>query len=85
MPASPWTILNEGRSLRLDWEDDTNCREHNPYTQSATAMAEIIVPRAMVMTITWSGMGETQDPMFELMNLSVDGNLIGSAHAPGGG
>ncbi len=85
VPASPWSILNGGLSLRLDWEDDQNCRSHNPYTQSATATAEIIVPRAMVMTITWSGMGETQDPWYELMNLSVDGNLIGSAHAPGGG
>jgi len=32
-----------------------------------------------------SGEGETQDPDFELMSLYVNGNLVGSAHAPGGG
>jgi len=85
VPASPWTILNDGLSLRLDWEDDQNCRSHNPYTQSATATCEIIVPRALVMTVTWSGEGETQDPNYELMSLYVGGNLVGSAHAPGGG
>jgi len=85
VPASPWTILNGGLGLRLDWEDDNNCRNHNPYTQSATATAEIIVPKAMILTVNWSGMGETQDPNYELMSLSVNGGLVGSAHAPGGG
>ena len=84
VPASPWTILNGGLGLRLDWEDDNNCRNHNPYTQSATATAEIIVPKAMILTVSWSGMGETEDPNYELMSLSVDGGLVGSAHAPGG-
>ncbi len=84
VPASPWSILNNGRSLRLDWEDDWNCRSHNPYTQSATATCEIIVPRDTLMTVGWSGMGETQDPNYELMSLYVDGLLVGSAHAPGG-
>ena len=37
------------------------------------------------MTVSWSGQGETQDPDFELMSLSVNGQLVGSAHAPGGG
>ncbi len=84
VPASPWSILNNGRSLRLDWEDDNNCRYHNPYTQHATATCEIIVPRDTLMTVAWSGMGETQDPNYELMSLYVDGGLVGSAHAPGG-
>jgi hypothetical protein len=83
--ASPWTVLNNGLGLRLDWEDDNNCRYHNPYTQYATATCEITVPKAMIMTVNWSGMGETQDPNYELMSLYVNGNLVGSAHAPGGG
>jgi len=29
-------------------------------------------------------MGHTQNPSYELMSLYVDGNLVGSAHAPGG-
>jgi len=84
VPASPWTILNGGLGLRLDWEDDKNCRNHNYNTQTATATAEIIVPQDTIMTVTWSGMGETQDPNYELMSLYVDGGLVGSAHAPGG-
>lgn len=84
-PASPWSILNNGLGLRLDWEDDQNCRNHNPYTQYATATCQITVPKAMIMTVNWSGMGETQDPNYELMSLYVNGGLVGSAHAPGGG
>jgi hypothetical protein len=84
VPASPWTILNDGLSLRLDWEDDINCRNHNPYTQYATAEAYFYVPRAMIMTVDWSGMGETQHPLYELMSLRVDAEEVGSAHAPGG-
>jgi hypothetical protein len=85
VPASPWSILNNGLGLRLDWEDDQNCRSHNPYTQYATATCQITVPKAMIMTVNWSGMGETQDPNYELMSLYVNGGLVGSAHAPGGG
>ena len=47
VPASPWSILNGGLGLRLDWEDDENCQSHNPYTQYATATAVIVVPRAV--------------------------------------
>lgn len=85
VPASPWSILNNGLGLRLDWEDDQNCRSHNPYTQYATATCQVTVPKAMIMTVNWSGMGETQDPNYELMSLYVNGGLVGSAHAPGGG
>ena len=85
VPASPWTILNDGLGLRLDWEDDNNCRNYNPNTQSATATAIITVPVDTIMTVDWAGLGETQVPNFELMSLSVDGALVGSANAPGGG
>lgn len=83
--ASPWTILSGGQGLRLDWEDDENCSDHNPYTQSATATSTITVPYAMLLTVSWSGMGEAQDANFELMSLSINGDLVGSANAPGGG
>lgn len=85
VPASPWSILNGGLGLRLDWEDDCNCASHNCNTQTATATAIITVPVDMIMTVDWSGVGETQAPNFELMSLFVDGALVGSAHAPGGG
>ncbi len=85
VPASPWTIQNGGLGLRLDWEDDNNCAGFNPNTQRATATAAIVVPVDTIMTVTWSGVGETEAPNFELMSLSVDGMLVGEAHAPGGG
>ena len=87
VPASPWQILNKGLGLRLDWEDDYNCVDppHNWYTQVATATCTITVPGTMLMTVTWTGMGETEAPAYELMSLYVDGELVGSAHAPGGG
>jgi hypothetical protein len=82
--ASPWTILNDGLGLRLDWEDDGNCANFNDNTQSATATAIITVPVDAIMTVDWSGVGETEASNFELMSLSVDDTLVGSAHAPGG-
>jgi len=82
--ASPWTIFNGGLGLRMDFEDDKNCRFHNLHTQVATATGIITVPVDMIMTVDWSGLGETQDSNFELMSLSVDANLVGQAHAPGG-
>jgi len=83
--ASPWVILSGGLGLRLNWENDANCRSYNSHTQNATATAQISVPVNMVMTVGWSGLGERQDPNYELMSLRVDGALVGSAHAPGGG
>ena len=85
VPASPWSIFNGGLGLRLDFEDDINCRNHNPYTQRATANATIVVPRAMIMTVNWSGEGERQNEEYDVATLFVDGGSIGSAHAPGGG
>lgn len=91
--ASPWEILAGGFKLRLNWEDDYNCADppHNPYTQGATATATIVVPEPMIMTATWLGMAERQDPggtteeVFEYMELSVGGLVLGRAHSPGGG
>jgi len=83
--ASPWTILSGGLGLRLDWEDDNNCAGFNPNTQRASATAIITVPVDTIMTVTWSGLGETQSAAFDLMSLFVNDELVGSAHAPGGG
>jgi hypothetical protein len=45
----------------------------------------ITLPVDTIMTVDWSGVGETQAPNFELMSLSVDDALVGSARAPGNG
>ncbi len=83
--ASPWSISRGGRSLRLDWEGDTNCKGHNPYTQNASATAKITVERSLVMSVAWTGLGETQEANFDVMSFYLNGDLVGSAHAPGGG
>ena len=85
VPASPWSISNNGLSLRLDWEDDWNCKNHNRWKQDAHAWVTIVVPRAMIMTVNWSGMGERNNPNSELMRVWVDDVMVCSAHAPGGG
>ena len=85
VPASPWSITPTERTLRLDWEDDYNCKGYNNNVQTATATAIITVPVPMTMTVSWTGMGEVQAYQFELMKLYVDDALVGAAHAPGGG
>lgn len=84
VPASPWTVFNNGLGIRLEWEDDYNCQNHNPYTQYATATAEIMVPETMVLTLNWYGMDETDEEKGTL-SIGVDGNAVGGAHSPGGG
>lgn len=96
--ASPWSFVTPDHlGLRLDWENSSNCPNGiNGNTQSATAVAVVRAERDLVLTINWSGMGELQDSGFELMELYIgecnstgtllDGeNLVGAAHAPGGG
>jgi len=85
VPASPWTILSDGFALRLDWELDINCVEHNPYTQSASATSTVTFAGDTIVTVGWTGLGEREAPQYELMQLSIDGALVGLAHAPGGG
>jgi len=82
---SPWSVLSGGRKLRLDWEDDDNCAGYNPYTQTATAKWEFSVGRDTTLRINWAGVAEVQDENYEVMDVKVDGDVVGSAHAPGGG
>jgi hypothetical protein len=86
--ASPWGYRNQGLGLRLDWEHDNNCgTPYNPNTQSATAVATIIVPEDITveMTVDWDGIGEEEATGFDVMSLVVDGSLVATANAPGGG
>lgn len=86
VPASPWNVLvPDGHQLKLTWENDWNCMEHNPYIQSATAACDFQVWQDLKMTIDWSGTGELEDWDYEWMFLYVDNQLIAQAHAAGGG
>lgn len=82
--ASPWTVQNGGFALRLDWEDDINCAGHNPFSQQATARGTITTPVAVIMTVDWSGIGETRSTGFEQMQIAAAGQFVGSAGSPGG-
>jgi hypothetical protein len=88
--ASPWSFQSpDKKSLRMSFKNDFNCTQshgppYNPNTQTGNATATIYVSCATKMKIAWSGVGETELSNFELMTLSIDGNQIGSAHAPGG-
>jgi len=82
----PWHPSADGLTLRLDFENDYSCAGYNPYTQTATADTTVAVPCGRWrMYIAWVGMGEQKQANYELMTLSVDGDPVGSAHAPGGG
>jgi alpha-tubulin suppressor-like RCC1 family protein len=86
VPASPWSYRStDHHSLRLSYENDNNCANYNPYTQSGTAVATVTAQCPIRMYVSWSGQGETQDSNYELMNCYIDGNFVGQAHAPGGG
>ncbi len=82
--ASPWGISGDGLSLTVDFEDDYNCLHHNPYAQRATATCTIHMPKPMIMTADWSGMGENNYPYGERMTIDISGSPVGSGLAPGG-
>ncbi|NLF33164.1 MAG: hypothetical protein GX591_20045 [Planctomycetes bacterium] len=92
-PAEPWSLHHGGLTVRLQFEDDMNCADHNPYTQTAEARATIGIGADTILGVDWFGRGETQDPGYEEMRLTVQqlepvvgpALLVGRAHAPGGG
>ncbi len=97
--ASPWTLAGSC-GLRLDFEDSDDvpvaydglkppttgagCANHNAYIQRATATGEFTLASPGNITVTWTGQGERQDPIYEVMALYIDGDLLSRAHAPGG-
>jgi hypothetical protein len=82
--GSPWSFQGP-LSLRMSFEDDSNCLSHNGNTQKGTATAVIFVSCPTTLYVNWSGMGEQQDTGFERMTFSLDGVQIASADSPGGG
>ena len=66
VPASPWSIMNKTNSnlsLRIDYENDLNCSNFNPFQQNATFI--IIFPVFVDTTVTfnWSGLVGIGDSM----------------------
>ncbi len=86
VPSSPWVVSNGGKTMRLNWENDSNCGVgYNPFKQTAGAITNVKLCDTTTVNVTWSGYGETEKSSFDVMSFFVNGTLIGSAHAPGGG
>jgi|694.fasta_scaffold25233_7 hypothetical protein len=80
---SPWTI--SGNVLRIDFEDDGNCKKYNSFVQTSSCRFFYNLNEETEITISWTGKGEVQDPCYDIMNIRVNGSLVAFAHAPGGG
>jgi len=91
VPASPWSFQSANQySLRMSFENDFNCPSlhgppFNPHNQKGTADATVTLTCLTRVSVTWTGVGEQQQEDYEKMSLFLNGNLVGSAHAPGGG
>jgi hypothetical protein len=86
MLYSPWTIMDGGLRLRLDFESSVECGPHfNPNNQSATAFALLQVDSLVTLSVHWFGAGELFDSGFDRMSLSIDGAIVATAHSSGVG
>jgi hypothetical protein len=84
--GSPWSITNNGRSIRYNITDSANCGGTCDSIQAGSATASIQVGSAYdaIMTLSFDGIGELEEPEFELISFTLDGDLIADGHAAGG-
>jgi hypothetical protein len=80
-----WKVAQGGRNIRFQVEQSTNCGGYNSNTQFGSATATITTGDfAYDFIPTLSGLGEAEEPGYELMRLYLDEVQIISAHAAGG-
>jgi hypothetical protein len=79
----PWKI--DANKLRIDFENDINCSKYNSNTQTSICKIFYNLSESSDVSISWTGLGETQDPCYDIVNIRVNGSLVAYAHAPGGG
>jgi hypothetical protein len=79
-----WSYSQDGYSLRIDWEDSSNCGGNNSNIQETTANVSITASQEEPIYINWRGIAEKHDTGFESVAVLIDGNLIGEATSPGG-
>ena len=86
MPSGAlWTVNSDNLTLKVTWENSSNCAGgNNSNTQSATATINMTTTKTQKVGLSWSGVGELEEPGFENMEVYIDGNLIGKAQAAGG-
>ena len=74
-----WAISNQGRTIRFDVQNSSNCGGSNSGTQSGTATATISTSERVFLGVDLTGQGELQDSGFERMTLSLNGQQIKTA------
>ena len=86
MPAGAlWTVNSDNLTLNVAWENSSGCPGgNNSNIQSATATINMTTTKTQKVGLSWSGVGELEEPGFENMEVYIDGNLIGKAQAAGG-
>ena len=72
-------------TVRFSVEDSSNCGGSNRNTQQGTAVATLKLGYEYDFTLALRGKGEGQDPGYERMTVTVNGNLAISAESAGGG
>jgi hypothetical protein len=71
--GDPWSITNNGRSIRYSLEDSENCGGSNPNTQTGTAIATIQIGDVnSIMGLDFEGIAELQDTGFENISFYLD-------------
>ena len=75
-----WKVGKGGFYVKLNFEKSSDCGGRNSGRQVATAITEFVLKKAVELTVTWSGLGETQGYMFEVMTLNIDGIPAATAH-----
>jgi hypothetical protein len=79
-----WNISNSGNTIRFDVQDSANCGGPNGNVQNGVATAVLSAQARFNMTVSLTGLGESQDPGFENMSLRFNGAEIIRATSPGG-
>lgn len=71
--GNPWSITNNGRSIRYSLENSQNCGGSNPNTQTGTAIAQITIGNQNSnMNLDFEGIAELQDTGFENISFFLD-------------
>ena len=80
-----WNVSNNGNTIRFDVQNSANCGGPNGNVQNGVATATLSAQARFNMTVSLTGLGESQDPGFENMSLRFNGAEIIRATSPGGG
>jgi hypothetical protein len=84
-PGGLWAVSDNNLTSQVTWENSLNCGGSNPNLQTATATINIKTLIPQKIGLLWDGVGELQASNFDMMQVYINGILIGSAHAAGGG